>query len=74
LLDQVREKIRYKHYSLSTEKTYILWIRHYIIFHGKRQPAEMGAVEVERLLSYLANERHVSRVIQYQSLPALSFL
>ncbi len=52
LLDQIREKIRYKHSSLSTEKTYIAWIKQYIIFHDKRHPAEMGAIEVERFLSY----------------------
>ena len=74
LLDQVREKIRYKHYSLSTEKTYISWIKHYIIFHGKRHPAEMGAVEVERFLSYLANDRHVSSATQNQALSAILFL
>lgn len=55
LLDRVREKI-----SLSTERAYISWIKHYIIFNGKRHPVDMGAVEVERFLTYLANERHVS--------------
>lgn len=74
LLDQVREKIRCKHYSLSTEKTYISWIKHYIIFHGKRHPAEMGAVEVEQFLSYLANDRHVSSSTQNQALSAVLFL
>ena len=74
LLDQVREKIRYKHYSLSTEKTYISWIKHYIIFHGKRHPADMGATEVERFLTYLANERHVSSSTQNQALSAILFL
>ena len=43
LLDQVREKIRYKHYSRSTEKIYVGWIRQYILFHGKHRPVEMGA-------------------------------
>ncbi|HNP52886.1 MAG TPA: phage integrase N-terminal SAM-like domain-containing protein [Nitrosomonas nitrosa] len=54
LLDQVREKIRYKHYSLSTAKTYISWIKHYIVFQGKRHPDDVGATEVERFLTYLA--------------------
>jgi len=74
LLDQVREKIRYKHYSLSTEKTYVSWIRHYIIFHDKRHPAGMGAIEAEQFLSYLANERHVSSSTQNQALSAILFL
>ncbi|MDP1559472.1 MAG: phage integrase N-terminal SAM-like domain-containing protein [Nitrosomonas sp.] len=48
LLDQVRDKIRFKHDSLSTENTYISWIKQYIIFNGKRHPTEIGAVEVAR--------------------------
>ena len=42
LLDQVHDKIRFKHYSLSTENTYVSWIKQYILFNGKRYPAEMG--------------------------------
>lgn len=57
LLDQVRDKIRFKHYSLSTEDTYISWIKQYILFHGKRHPADMGAIEIERFLTYLATGR-----------------
>ena len=74
LLDQVREKNCFKHYSLSTEKTYISWIKHYIVFNGKRHPAEMGGVEVEQFLSYLANERHASSATQNQALSAILFL
>ena len=47
LLDQVRDKIRFKHYSLSTENTYISWIKQFILYHGKRHPIEMDAAEVE---------------------------
>jgi hypothetical protein len=42
LLDQLRDAIRIKHYSYSTEKTYVHWAKRYILFHNKRQPAEMG--------------------------------
>ncbi len=45
LLDQVRDAMRLKHYSLRTENTYVEWIRRYILFHHKRHPQEMGAVE-----------------------------
>ncbi|MBT4501998.1 MAG: hypothetical protein HOC74_29975 [Gemmatimonadetes bacterium] len=38
LLDQVREIIRLKHYSRKTEKTYVSWIRRFILFHGKKHP------------------------------------
>jgi integron integrase len=74
LLDQVRDKIRFKHYSLSTEDTYISWIKQFILFHGKRHPADMGVIEVERFLTYLATERHVSSSTQNQALSAILFL
>ena len=54
LLDQVSEVMRFKHYSLRTERTYREWIKRFILFHGKRHPREMGAFEVERFLSDLA--------------------
>ena len=74
LLDQVRDKIRYKHYSLSTEKTYISWIKQYMLFNSKRHPTEMGATEVETFLTYLATKRHVSSSTQNQALSAILFL
>ncbi|WKJ90762.1 integron integrase [Methylomonas montana] len=74
LLDQVRDKIRFKHYSLSTEDTYVSWIKQFILFNGKRHPTEMGAAEVERFLTYLATERHVSSSTQNQALSAILFL
>ncbi len=57
LLDQVSEVMRFKHYSIRTETTYREWIKRFIIFHGKRHPREMGALEVERFLSDLAVRR-----------------
>lgn len=74
LLDQVRDKIRFKHYSLSTEKIYIAWIRQFILYHHKRHPLEMGALEVEAFLTYLATQRHVSSSTQNQALSAILFL
>jgi len=74
LLDQVRDKIRFKHYSLSTENTYISWIKQYIIFNGKRHPTEIGAAEVEAFLTDLATRRLVSSSTQNQALSAILFL
>jgi len=74
LLDQVRDKIRFKHYSLSTEKTYIAWIKQFILYHHKRHPLEMSAIEVEAFLTYLATQRHVSSSTQNQALSAILFL
>jgi integron integrase len=74
LLDQVRELIRLRHYSHKTERTYISWIRQFILFHKKRHPAEMGHVEVTAFLSHLATDRRVSASTQNQALSALLFL
>jgi integron integrase len=74
LLDQVREKLHYRHYSLRTERVYVDWIRRFILFHQKRHPTEMGAVEIEAFLTHLAIERNVSASTQNQALSALLFL
>jgi integron integrase len=74
ILDQVRDKIRFKHYSLSTENTYIAWIKQFTLYHHKRHPVEMGALEVEAFLTYLATQRHVASATQNQALSAILFL
>ncbi len=74
LLDQLRERVRYLHYSLSTDKVYLYWSRFFIRWHGLRHPREMGAPEVEAFLSMLANERQVSASTHNQALSALLFL
>ena len=74
LLDQLREVIRIRHYSLRTEEVYAAWVRRFIFFHGKRHPLEMGAREVESFLSHLAQERQVSAATQNQAKAAILFL
>lgn len=74
LLDQVREAIRARHYSRRTEECYTLWIRRFILFHGKRHPAEMGEAEVTRFVSSLAVRGRVSASTQNQALSAVLFL
>lgn len=74
LLDQVRDRIRFKQYSIRTEKAYVDWIRRFILFHGKRHPAEMGASEVEAFLTHLAVSGNVAASTQNQALSALLFL
>jgi integron integrase len=74
LLDRVRETLRTRHYSRRTEKAYVAWIRRYIFFHAKRHPAEMGAPEVTRFLTWLAMNRSVAASTQNQALSALLFL
>lgn len=74
LLDQIRERIRYKHYSLRTERAYVDWARRFILFHGKRHPRELGAPEVEAFLMHLVAERNVAASTHQQALAALLFL
>ncbi len=64
LLEEVRDKIRLKHYSLKTERSYIGWIKRYIFFHNKRHPVQMGKTEIESFLSWLASEQRVSPTTQ----------
>ena len=79
LLDQVRERVRYKHLSLKTEKAYLYWIRFFIRWSatqsgGMRHPRELGVTDVEAFLSMLANEGKVSVSTHNQALSALQFL
>ena len=74
LLDQVRERIRYKHYSLRTEQAYVQWVRMFVKWHGLRHPRDMGQLEIEGFLAMLANERRVAAATHIQALSALLFL
>jgi len=74
LLEQVRNKIRARHFSFRTEKTYLQWIRRYIRFHGLKHPRELGGPEVEAFLTSLAVDNKVSASTQNQALAAVLFL
>src|SRR6185437_3763417 len=74
LLDQMRENIRLRHYSLRTERSYMDWVRRYVRFHGLKHPRELGAEHVTAFLSSLANQRNVSASTQNQALAAILFL
>ena len=71
LLDRVRGAIRVKHYSYQTEKTYVQWIRRYILFHNKQHPSEMGGAEVNAFLTHLAVDENVAASTQNQALCAI---
>jgi integron integrase len=74
LLDQVREAIRIRHYSIRTEEAYVSWIKRYILFHGTRHPLEMSEDEITQFRSALAVHGQVSASTQNQALCALIFL
>jgi hypothetical protein len=74
LLDQLREVLRYKHYSLRTEEAYVYWVKFFVRWHGRngqvRHPRELGAAEVEQFLSMLTTQRNVSMPTHNQALGA----
>lgn len=74
LLDQVRQVIRIKHYSLRTEESYINWIKRFIFFHNKKHPIEMGEKEIGEFITHLAKNKKVSASTQNQALCAIVFL
>ena len=74
LLDQVRDVIRRKHFSIRTEQAYVDWIRRFILFHNKRRPTEMAEQELTEFLTHLARGARVSASTQNQALSALLFL
>jgi integron integrase len=73
-LRSVREAIRVRHYSIRTEEAYVQWVKRFILFHGKRHPAQMGEAEVCAFLTHLAVEGQVAAATQNQALNALVFL
>jgi len=74
LLEQVRNVLRFHHYSIRTEESYTAWIKRFIYFHKTRHPKDMGANEIKQYLTYLAVERKVSASTQNQAFNALLFL
>ncbi|GHA77476.1 hypothetical protein GCM10007067_13630 [Lysobacter bugurensis] len=74
LLDEVRRRVRVRHFSIRTEQAYVAWIKRFVLANGRRHPRELGAPEVERFLTTLATEGQVSAGTQTQALSALLFL
>jgi integron integrase len=74
LLEQARDVIRVRHYSIRTEQAYLDWMKRFILFHNKRHPIEMGEPEVTSFLSHLAVDRKVASSTQNQALAAILFL
>ncbi len=74
LLEQLRDRIRLRQYSLRTEHCYVQWVRRFILFHDKRHPRDLGAAEVEAFLTHLAVDLRVAASTQNQALSAVLFL
>jgi integron integrase len=74
LLERVRAALRARHYSLRTEEAYVAWITRFILFHGKRHPADMAEAEINAFLTHLAVREKVAASTQNQALAAILFL
>jgi integron integrase len=70
----VRDTVRAKHYSLRTERAYVLWVRRYVLFHGRRSPRVLGPADVTAFLTSLATRGQVAAATQNQALAAILFL
>ncbi len=73
-LQQLRDAIRVKHYSIRTEQAYVAWAKRFILFNNKRHPSEMAEPEVSNYLSYLAIQKNVAASTQNQALNAIAFM
>jgi integron integrase len=74
LLEQLRHRLRTRHYSKKTAKAYCGWVRRFVLFHNRRHPNTMGEAEIAAFLTHLANERDVSASTQNQAMHAILFL
>jgi len=74
LLVRLREAIRLRGYSPRTEHAYVQWVRRYVVFHGRRHPADMGREQIQAFLSDLTVRGKLSASTQNQALCALVFL
>ena len=69
----MKQTLRLKHFSLKTEKSYVHYIREFILFHNKPHPREMEVAEIRAYLSHLAVEKNVAASTQTVALSALLF-
>src|SRR5882757_7297861 len=74
LLEQVRVRLKTRHYSKRTEVAYCDWVRRFVVFHDRRHPATMGEQEIAQFLNDLATVKNVSASTQNQALHGLIFL
>lgn len=74
LMEIVRREMLERRYSPRTQEAYAGWIRRYILYSGRRHPADLDVVDVRAFLSDLAVRQRVAASTQNQALAALLFL
>lgn len=73
-MDQVKEVLRYHHYAIRTEESYLKWIAAFIRFHGRKHPRELGKAQIEAFLSDMAVNRNYAASTQNLAMNAIVFL
>ena len=73
-LESIREDIRLRGYSIRTEKSYLYWIKRYILFNQKKHPAELTPEHIKVFFSWLATDKNMAANTQKVALNALVFL
>jgi integron integrase len=73
LLDRLRFAVRARHYSLRTENVYVFWVRHFIIFHGKKHPADLPPEAIKEFINHQSVNAESSASTVRQALSALIF-
>jgi len=71
--EKMREALRLRHRSLSTEKTYLLWLKSFKHFVNYKSPDQLEGRDLQDFLSQLAVEKKVSPSTQNQALNAMVF-
>ena len=76
LLDEMRDLMRRRHYSIHTERAYLDWVKRYVRFHNmqSRDDLRHGEEKIEAFLTHLARDRQVAASTQSQAMNALVFL
>jgi hypothetical protein len=74
LIENIKTELRYKHYSLKTEYSYIDWVLRYLSFYDGESPENLGSKEIKTYLDFLAVDREVSSSTQNQALNAIVFM
>jgi integron integrase len=72
--DAIRRTCRVEGLAKRTEEAYLGWSRRFVVFHGNRHPAELGAEEVTAWLEHLVIQRNVAAATRDQALNAIVFL
>jgi integron integrase len=73
LLERLREALRRRHYSRSTEKAYVSWAGRLLDFHRHRDPTRLGTDEVRSFLTHLARGLELAASSQNQAFCGVLF-